>query len=227
MKIVAYYRVSTKRQGQSGLGLEAQRAAVAAYAAQHKATILAEYTEVESGRKKRRPELDKALHHTEITGARLVIAKLDRLSRNAAFLLNLQESKVDFVAADMPDANKLTVGILALVAQQEAEDISKRTKAALQAAKARGVKLGNPNGAAALRRAQKGNVDAVEAIKEAADDAARKVGTLVRGLQVEGHTSLRQIADQLNARGIKTPRGGKWYATSVKNLLARIDATAP
>ncbi|MHA6262486.1 recombinase family protein [Arenibacterium sp. CAU 1754] len=226
MKIVAYYRVSTQRQGASGLGLEAQRAAVAAYAAQHKATILAEYTEVESGRKKDRPELDTAIHHASITGARLVIAKLDRLSRNAAFLLNLQESKVDFVAADMPDANKLTVGIMALVAQQEAEAISERTKAALAAAKARGTRLGNPQGAKAFGGVN-GAEKSAETRKAMADEHAAALDVTIAGLRAMGHISLRQIADQLNARGIKTPRGGKWYATSVKNLLARIDATAP
>lgn len=223
MKIVAYYRVSTQRQGQSGLGLEAQREAVAAYAAKHKATILAEYTEVESGKRADRKELDTAIHQARITGARLVIAKLDRLSRNAAFLLNLQESKVDFVAADMPDANKLTVGIMALVAQQEAEAISERTKAALAAAKARGTRLGNPMGAKAFGGIN-GAEKSAETRKAMADAHAQELDVTIAGLKAKGYTSLRQIADQLNERGIKTPRGGKWYATSVKNLQDRIDA---
>jgi DNA invertase Pin-like site-specific DNA recombinase len=225
MKIVAYYRVSTQRQGQSGLGLEAQRAAVAAYAAQHKATILTEFTEVESGKRADRKELGTAINQARITGARLVIAKLDRLSRNASFLLNLQESKVDFVAADMPDANKLTVGIMALVAQQEAEAISERTKAALAAAKARGTQLGNPRGALAFRGVN-GAQKSSEIRKAMANEYARELEVTIAGLRAMGHTSLRQIAEQLNARGIKTPRHGKWYATSVKNLLTRINATA-
>jgi DNA invertase Pin-like site-specific DNA recombinase len=145
-KLVAYERVSTARQGKSGLGLEAQRKAIDDYAATKGGTILARFTEVESGRKNDRPELEKALQLARITGATLVIAKLDRLSRNAAFLLTLRDAGVSFVACDMPEANDLTVGIMALVAQQEREAISRRTKEALAAAKARGVKLGNPNG---------------------------------------------------------------------------------
>lgn len=224
MNIVTYYRVSTQSQGRSGLGLEAQKTAVEAFAATSGSTIIESFTEVESGRKKSRPQLDAAIHHAQITGARLVIAKLDRLSRNAAFLLNLKEAGVDFVAADMPEANAFTVGIMALVAQQEAEAISKRTKDALAAAKARGTVLGNPNGAQALRRARKGNVDAVEAIKGAADAAASRLETTLIAIRGEGHTSLRQIADQLNKRGIRTPRGGAWYASSVRNILARLEA---
>jgi hypothetical protein len=123
---------------------------------QRGATIIARFTEVESGRNPDRPELGRALHLAKVTGATLVIAKLDRLSRNAAFLLTLRDSDVRFVAVDMPEANDLTVGIMALVAQQEREAISKRTKEALAVAKARGVRLGNPNGADSLRRAGKG-----------------------------------------------------------------------
>ncbi len=156
VRIIAYERVSTARQGRSGLGLEAQRSAIDAFAVSLSAEVLARFTEVESGRRNDRPELDKALNLARLTGATLVIAKLDRLSRNAAFLLTLQGSGVSFLACDMPEANDLTVGIMALVAQQEREAISRRTKEALAAAKARGVKLGNPNGAAALRRAGKG-----------------------------------------------------------------------
>lgn len=225
MKIVAYYRVSTKAQGQSGLGLEAQQSAVEAYTAASGATIIQSYTEVESGTKNARPQLEAAMHHALITGATLVIAKLDRLSRNAAFLLNLKESGVQFVAADMPTANALTVGIMALVAEQEAKAIGERTSAGLQAAKRRGVVLGNPNGADALRRANKGNSDAIAAIKIAADAAANKLATTVAAIRSEGHTSLRQIADQLNDRGIKTQRGGKWHASTVRNLEARLTAS--
>ncbi|PWJ13814.1 recombinase family protein [Jannaschia seohaensis] len=156
LRLVAYERVSTARQGRSGLGLEAQRAAIDAFADARAATVLARFTEVESGGKNDRPELDKALTLARLTGATLVIAKLDRLSRNAAFLLTLQASGVSFLACDIPEANDLTVDIMALVAQAEREAISRRTREALAAAKARGVKLGTPNGAAALRRAGKG-----------------------------------------------------------------------
>jgi len=145
-KLVAYERVSTARQGRSGLGLEAQRRAIDDYAEAKGATILARFTEVESGRKNDRPELEKALGLAKLTGATLIIAKLDRLSRNAAFLLTLRDSGVRFLACDMPEANDLTVGIMALVAQQEREAISRRTREALAAAKARGVKLGTPTG---------------------------------------------------------------------------------
>src|SRR5437868_4979419 len=147
MKIVSYLRVSTAKQGSSGLGLEAQRAAIKAYADRMQAKVGKEFVEVESGKLNARPELGAALHLAKVTGSVLVIAKLDRLSRNAAFLLALRDSGVQFIAADMPDANNLTVGIMALVAQQEREAISKRTKEALQAAKKRGKVLGNPNGA--------------------------------------------------------------------------------
>ena len=158
MKIVAYQRVSTARQGISGLGMDAQAQAINAFSTQRGATILETFIEVESGKNNERPQLEKALHLSKVTGATLVIAKLDRLSRNASFLLALRDSGVKFIAADMPDANDLTVGIMALVAQQERETISKRTKDALKAAKARGVKLGNPEaGIRALKRAGIGN----------------------------------------------------------------------
>src|SRR5687767_2981985 len=142
-KIVAYYRVSTKRQGQSGLGLEGQQAAVEAFAKQHGAKIVASYTEVESGKRADRPALAQAIPHAKLAKATLVVAMLDRLARNVAFLSSLMESGCDFVAVDNPHANKLTIHILAAVAQDEAERISERTKAALKAAKRRGVKLGS------------------------------------------------------------------------------------
>ena len=153
-RLVAYERVSTARQGQSGLGLEAQRRQIAEFVASRGAEVLARFTEVESGRKADRPELAKALHHAKVTRATLVIAKLDRLSRNAAFLLALRDSGVKFVAVDMPEANDLTVGIIALVAEAEREAISWRTKEALASAKARGVKLGNPQSSAPAPVAQ-------------------------------------------------------------------------
>jgi DNA invertase Pin-like site-specific DNA recombinase len=169
MKVVTYYRVSTAAQGRSGLGLEAQRHGVDSFCASRACDVLAEFTEVESGKRNNRPELEKALHRAKVTGATLVIAKLDRLSRNAAFLLTLRDSGVDFIAADMPDACRLTVGILAMVAEQEREAIADRTRKALAAAKARGRRLGNPNGAAAIRRAGRGNSASVAVQKAAAD----------------------------------------------------------
>ncbi|MDG4650387.1 recombinase family protein [Roseibacterium sp. SDUM158017] len=221
-KLVAYKRVSTARQGKSGLGLEAQRKAIDAYAATKGGMILARFTEVESGRKNDRPELEKALQLARITGATLVIAKLDRLSRNAAFLLTLRDAGVRFVACDMQEANDLTVGIMALVAQQEREAISRRTKEALAAAKARGVKLGNPNGAAALRRAGKGGAALHETVRQNADEHAAALGPVVEALRAEGHTTLRGIADVLNARGMMTRRGGRWHVSNVRNLRARL-----
>ena len=150
-KFIGYLRVSTQKQGQSGLGIESQRKAVEDYLNGGRLELLAEYVEIESGKRSDRTELAKALGHANATGATLVIAKLDRLSRNVAFISNLMESGVEFVAADMPMANRLTVHVLAAVAEHEREMISQRTTAALAAAKARGVKLGNLNGARALR----------------------------------------------------------------------------
>ena len=222
MKLVAYYRVSTARQGRSGLGLEAQAHAVEQYARSVQGEVLAAFTEVESGKRDDRPELAKALHLAGVTGATLVIAKLDRLSRDAAFLLTLQKSAVRFVAADIPNADTTTVGILAVIAQTEREAISKRTTAALQAAKARGVKLGNPNGAAALRRAGKGNTAGVEAAKAKAVDYAARVLPVVAELQAQGVESLGALAGALNAGGVLTPQGKTWHKSSVRNLLARV-----
>lgn len=225
MKIVSYCRVSTDRQGDSGLGLEAQQDRIQAYAASRGARILKEFVEVESGKRStNRPELLAALHLAKVTGSVLVIAKMDRLSRNAAFLLTLKESGVKFVAADNPDANDLTVNILAVVAQQEREAISTRTKEALAVAKKRGIKLGNPNGAAALQRAGKGNVAGVQAIKVKADSHAEDLRPVLAHLKEQGITSLGAIAKALNADGFKTPRDKAWHKTSVANLLTRLAA---
>ncbi len=219
MRIVAYERVSTARQGASGLGMEAQRQAIEGYSAGRGGTILARFTEVESGRNPDRPELARALHLAKVTGAVLVIAKLDRLSRNAAFLLTLRDSGVRFVAVDLPEANDLTVGIMALVAQQEREATSRRTKEALAVAKGRGVKLGNPNGAAALRRAAEGGVALRAVIAANADLHARDLSPVVEDIRAGGATSLRAIAAELNGRGMLTRRGGRWHVSTVMNLL--------
>ena len=187
-----------------------------------RAEVLARFTEVESGRNPDRPELGKAIQLARLTGATLVIAKLDRLSRNAAFLLTLRDSGVKFVACDMPEANDLTVGIMALVAQQEREAISRRTKEALAVAKARGVKLGNPNGAAALRRAGKGGAALRAVVSRNADCHAESLAAVLADIQTEGHSSLRDIAMELNRRGMMTRRGGRWHVSNVRNLIGRL-----
>lgn len=224
MKVISYLRVSTRKQGASGLGLDAQRQAIESFAALRGATIIETFTEVESGRSDDRPELARALSLARMTGATLLIAKLDRLSRNAAFLLALRDSGVRFLAADMPDANELTVGIMALVAQQEREAISKRTREALAAAKARGIRLGNPQGAAPLRRANRGNSAALGAIRRTADRHAEGLRGLLTELADQGITSLGAVASALNQRGILTPRGASWHKSSVRNLIQRLQS---
>lgn len=223
-RAVAYYRVSSARQGASGLGMEAQRSAVEALCASRGWELIAPpFQEVESGKNADRPELLKALGRAKLTGARLVIAKLDRLSRSAAFLTMLQESGVRFVAADMPEADETMVGIMAIFARRERKLISARTTEALSAAKARGQRLGNPNGAAAFKRAGKGNTAALEAVTANATARAVELVPTVQRLRSAGVVSLGGIAAALNADGILTARGGRWHASSVRNLLARID----
>jgi DNA invertase Pin-like site-specific DNA recombinase len=221
-KVVAYYRVSTEGQGRSGLGLEAQRAAVLSLCEARGWSIISEFTEVESGKRNDRAQLTAALEHARITGAKLVVAKLDRLSRNAAFTLALRDSGVDFTCADNPDVNRLTIGLLAVINEDERERISERTKAALAAAKARGQKLGNPNGAEAFRRAGKGNGDAVAAIKAGADGFAEGLRATIADIRASGAASLPKIAAALNERHIRTPRDGKWHPASVRSLLERL-----
>jgi DNA invertase Pin-like site-specific DNA recombinase len=225
MKAVTYYRVSTSSQARSGLGLDAQRVAVAQYCGGRDCDVVGEFTEVESGKLDTRPELAKALHLAKITGATLVVAKLDRLSRNVAFLAALQDSGARFLAADMPEANELTVHIMAAVAQAERKAISRRTKEALAAAKARGAKLGNPNGAAALVKANKGNDASVTVICNGAARFAADLAPIVAAIVVAGHTSLRAIAAELNRCGIVTRRSGDWHPATVCDLLNRQHAT--
>ena len=218
MRTINYYRVSTAKQGRSGLGLDAQRAAIDAYCSSHSCEPLAEYTEVESGKRDDRPELIKALHHAKVTGATLVIAKLDRLSRNMAFLATLQDAGTKFIAADMPEANELTIHIMAAMAQAKRKAISKRTKEALAAAKARGQRLGNPMGAKAFGPYM-GNKPAVDAIKAKAKTFATDIRPIIEAVRGEGHTSLRAIAAELNKREIITARGGKWGPQSVSDVI--------
>ncbi|GIZ51094.1 recombinase family protein [Noviherbaspirillum aridicola] len=227
IKIISYLRVSTVKQGQSGLGIEAQRHAIQTYAASKGTKVNREFVEIESGRINARPELAAAIHLARVTGAMLVIAKLDRLSRNASFLLALRDAGVKFVATDMPDANELTVGIMALVAQQEREAISKRTRDALDAAKRRGKVLGNPNGAAALKQARKGNAAGIRVIRTKTDAYATDLRPVIDALEAEGITSLGAIAAALTERGIRTRRGGQWHKSTVRNLLKKISAAGP
>jgi DNA invertase Pin-like site-specific DNA recombinase len=218
---VSYLRVSTARQGASGLGLEAQRAAVTGYLNGGDWTLLQEFVEVESGKRKDRPAMVDALRLCRKHRATLVIAKLDRLARNVAFISNLMESGVEFVAVDMPQANRFVVHILAAVAEQEAEAISKRTKAALAAAKARGTQLGGRR-VSAERFAAIGFA-ARQVRTEKADKRAAELLPVIRILQAEGALTLRQIAAGLNERNITTPRGGEWSPVQVKRVLKAAD----
>lgn len=222
-RFVAYYRVSTAKQGRSGLGLAAQRETVLGYVGGAD-NLTAEFTEVESGGKSDRPQLAAALRHCRATGAVLVVAKLDRLARDVAFLSNLMNSGAEFVAVDFPEANRLTLHIMAAVAEYERRITSERTRAALQAAKARGQRLGNPHGAAALRRADRGNRAAVQVVQAQAQDRAVTLHDMVRDIQAGGVTSLAGIAAELTKRGARTARGGLWHASSVKRLLTRLAA---
>jgi DNA invertase Pin-like site-specific DNA recombinase len=226
-EIIAYYRVSTKQQGESGLGLEAQAAAVESYARQTGSIIKANYVEVESGKRTSRPELAKALAHSRRSKATLVVAKLDRLARNMAFLSALMDSKVPFVACDNPHANRLTLHILAAVAEAEAVAISQRTKAALAAAKAKGRLLGSARpghwqGREAVRLAglEKARGVAIKVKQEKAADAYTDLLPAIQCLRNEG-ISLRGIAERLNAEGHTTRRGRPWNPVQVARLLAR------
>jgi len=215
-KFVSYLRVSTLKQGAAGLGIAAQRAAVDGYINGGYHHLVSEYVEVESGKNDARPELAAALLKCRLTGAVLIIARLDRLSRDAHFLLGLQKSGVAFIAADMPAANQLTIGILAVVAQAEREAISSRTKGALAAAKARGVILGGWKGGPKVNPAT-----GRAAYAASADAFARDVAPTIQALRAAG-LSLRQTAARLTLDGVKTSQGGAWSATAVKNVLGRL-----
>lgn len=222
-RYVAYYHVSTDRQGRSGLGLEAQRTAVEALLKRSPGTLRAEFTEVQSGKDDDRPQLREALKLCRLTNSTLLIAKLDRLSRNVAFLATLQQSGTKFVACDLPEASELFVHILAAVAQAEREAISERTKAALAAAKARGVRLGNP-------RLQPGTsasaAIASKARSDRADARAMELLEVIENAQKLGRVTLRQVAHYLNELGIASPQGKQWHANSVRRLRQRA-ASAP
>lgn len=215
-KFVAYYRVSTARQGQSGLGLDAQRKAVVDYLNGGQWSLVEEYVEVESASgKKNRPQLEAAIAACKKHKATLVVAKLDRLYRNVRFVSQLMEDHIDFVCCDMPEANKLTIHILAAVAEHERDVISQRTKAALDALKRRGVKLGSPSPTIGSRQGNKSK-------QKIADDYARNVQPIIKDIQDSGATTLREIARALQKRGVKTPRGGDaWHPSQVSNVMGR------
>ncbi len=234
-RYIAYYRVSTAKQAASGLGLDAQREAAAAFVAKDGGSLIAEFEEVESGKLAQRPQLDAAMARCSLTGATLLIAKLDRLSRNVHFLSGLMERGVDFIACDMPTATKFTVHIMAAVAQQEREAISLRTKAAIGTIRTRLAagetytskrsgrplkRLGNPGGLA-VRRPDLGSA----AIVRKADDFAAKVGPLVMELNAGGSMSLAAVAERLNAMNVATSRGKAWTPMAVKRVIERHNST--
>jgi DNA invertase Pin-like site-specific DNA recombinase len=219
-KFVSYLRVSTQEQGRSGLGLEAQRKAVTDWLDGGRWKLIEEFVEVESGAKDDRPRLAEAMATARAHGATLVIAKLDRLSRDAAFLLNLQKAGVKFVAVDMPEANEMIVGIMAVVAEAERKMISKRTKDALSAAKARGVKLGGFRGRAGTAE---DCAQATRALIAKADARAQDLAPIINRLDPDGSLSLRQLAAKLTAEGLPTPAGAAvWTAAGVARLRARL-----
>jgi len=221
--IVSYLRVSTQKQGQSGLGLEAQKKAVEEYLNGGDWNVLEELVEIESGKNSKRPKLLEAIELCKASGATLVVAKIDRLTRDAAFLLNLKDAGIDFIAADMPEANRLTIGIMALVAEQEREAISKRTKDALAAAKARGQQLGAYRDGVFVGR--RGTAEDTQRATEART-ALFVVRThqklpMLKRIDPDNAMSLRAIADKLNDMNISTVTGkGSWSANSVKRLKA-------
>ena len=221
---VSYLRVSTERQGRSGLGLEAQRKAVADFLAGGSWRHVAELVEVESGARDGRPRLTEALALCRLHNATLLIAKLDRLSRDAAFLLNLQKASVRFVAADMPEANELVVGIMAVVAQAERKMISSRTRAALAAAKARGVQLGTPGN---LANHEVGRLNGRTRQAARARERAVDLAPVIADAQAAGAVSLREIAAALNQRGIPAARGGVWSAAQVRRVAVHVGLQAP
>lgn len=222
MRYVAYYRVSTQKQGKSGLGLEAQRKMVADFIACNGGELSAEFTEVESGKVDDRPELLAAMRYADLVGGKLLVGKLDRLSRDLHFITSLQKSRVEFAVCDLPGCDSFTINIYGALAQREREMISARTKAGLEAAKARGVKLGTNNLKAEL--VHEASAKGVAVVKQNADAFAAKVLPTVQALYAQ-HQSLRKVAAELDRLGVQTARGKQWTATAVKNAIARINAT--
>ena len=215
-KFVAYYRVSTQKQGQSGLGLEAQKQAVTLYLKGGDGELLSDYVEIETGKGSdaldRRPQLKAAMSVCKKQKATLIIAKLDRLARNNHFVSGLLESGIDFVCADMPQANKVMLQMYSVMAEWERDQISARTKAALQAAKAKGVVLG----AAGITNLKPN----IEARQEAANEFANKLKSIIVGMKGNG-TSQRAMCAELNSLGIKTAKGGDWSLIQLQRVIAR------
>lgn len=222
-KFVAYYRVSTARQGKSGLGLDAQRQAVAVYLNGGDWKIVGEFTEVESGKRADRPQLEQALAAARLHRCPLVVSKVDRLTRSVSFLSKLLDANVDVRFADLPAIEGATGRFLlqqmVAVAELEAGMISSRTKLALAQARKRGVQLGGDRGQVPSKRAHKA---AAEAIQARVNERTADLAPTIRELQAGGATTLRALAAGLNALGITTPRGGDWTASQVQRLLARI-----
>ena len=216
MQYVAYYRVSTKQQGKSGLGLEAQKAEVNRYLKADD-TIIKEFTEVSSGKNDQRVEIAKAIEYCIKNDATLLIAKLDRLSRNVSFIFQLRDSKVNFVCCDIPDANTLTIGIFATMAQHEREIISKRTKAALAARKAKGLPLGTPKN---LTDSGRQKAWAVNREKAASNDNNNRAAMLIAEYKKQGMT-LQAIADKLNTNNFRTSTGKQFHKTTVTRIYER------
>lgn len=217
---IAYLRVSTQRQGESGLGLAAQEAAITAHLKSAGGEVIGRYVEVESGKRCDRPQLEAALKRCRETGATLVVAKLDRLARDVLFVAQLMKAGIDFVACDMPFANRLTIHILAAVAEDEARRISERTTAALQAAKARGTKLGGYRGRELTTEERRAGQRAGVASRRAnAARFAARTRPVIAQLQADGVSTLGGLARALNARGYRTARGGSWSAAQVKRVL--------
>ena len=219
-KWVAYYRVSTERQGDSGLGLDAQRKLVADYLNGGNWTLSAEFIEVESGKRSDRPQLAAALAMAKRLRAKLIVAKLDRLSRNVSFISALMDSGVEFIAADMPFANKMTLQVLAVFAEHERDVISARTKQALAAAKERGVQLGGP-------KRLEASALGVAANKANAERFSANVLPIIREIQASGVTTLRGVARALNARGVQSARGAPWSVEAVSNIIKRSKEGTP
>ncbi len=215
MQYVTYLRVSTQRQGHSGLGIEAQRHATATYA--QSGQVICEYVEIESGKNADRPQLAAALQHCKVTGSTLLVAKLDRLARNVEFTARLMNSDVDFIAADNPHANKLTIHIMAAMAENEREQISLRTKQALAAAKARGIKLGGYREKSTVCDEQRTRSAQIRAVK--AQAFAENLRPILADI---GPGTLAHIAQELTQRRVKTPAGGRWTPTAVRRVIQRL-----
>ena len=221
---VAYYRVSTQKQGRSGLGLEAQQEIVQQYARPRHGRIIAEFTEIESGKKSDRPQLAAAIEHANEHGATLLVAKLDRLARNVEFIFRLYNSETDFVAADLPDFNSLTLGVFASFAQYERERISKRTKDALAALKRRGAKLGNPNGWTSDAQEKATTAKRTNAKKNSNTRKAKdRIRELIELAQFKSQAlTIDQVAGRMNDAGLRTTRGKKFTKFNVRYLLNQV-----